>query len=259
MRSSGRSTSNVVLQWVIEKARQLTMPIRQLERDLYCIDQDFRLFGVRLGGRTTVVRMLDGSLVLHAPGPLTDADVSAIDALGPVRTLLAPNLSHHLFLATAHRRWPEAQLLAPAALQAKRRDLPFDIGIDGACPSRNLPPTFRGTLEPAFVSGIPNLDEIAFYHVPSRTLILTDIVFNMRPPQPWWTRSFMRLNGAWDSFRPPRVITSMLESRKLLRDSMDAILALDFDRVVVAHGEVLERGGRAALRDAYCWLAGGGN
>jgi len=32
------------------------------------------------------------------------------------------------------------------------------------------------------------------------------------------------------------------------------ILAWDFDRVVVAHGEVLESGGREALRQGYAWL-----
>ena len=38
------------------------------------------------------------------------------------------------------------------------------------------------------------------------------------------------------------------------RRSVDRLLGWDFDRVVVAHGEVLESGGREALRQGYAWL-----
>jgi hypothetical protein len=35
------------------------------------------------------------------------------------------------------------------------------------------------------------------------------------------------------------------------------MLAWDFDRIVIAHGEVLESGGREALRAGYAWLLAG--
>jgi hypothetical protein len=38
---------------------------------------------------------------------------------------------------------------------------------------------------------------------------------------------------------------------------LEAILALDFERVVVAHGNVVEHGGRKALRAGYEWLLSG--
>ncbi len=36
--------------------------------------------------------------------------------------------------------------------------------------------------------------------------------------------------------------------------AMEKILTWDFDRVIVCHGEVLETGGREALREGYRWL-----
>ena len=42
----------------------------------------------------------------------------------------------------------------------------------------------------------------------------------------------------------------------LLPQSIDLILAWDFERVTVAHGDVLETGGRAALRESFAWLSG---
>ena len=38
------------------------------------------------------------------------------------------------------------------------------------------------------------------------------------------------------------------------RQALERILAWDFDRVVIAHGDVLGSGGSDALRAAYSWL-----
>jgi hypothetical protein len=48
----------------------------------------------------------------------------------------------------------------------------------------------------------------------------------------------------------------MVRDRVAARMAAERILDWDFDRVIVAHGEVLERGGRDALRDALGWLVG---
>jgi hypothetical protein len=41
------------------------------------------------------------------------------------------------------------------------------------------------------------------------------------------------------------------------KQALERILAWDFDRVVIAHGEVLESGGAEALRAGYAWLLAG--
>jgi hypothetical protein len=46
----------------------------------------------------------------------------------------------------------------------------------------------------------------------------------------------------------------MVKDRAALRASVDTVLSWDFERVVVCHGEVLEHGGREALRSGFAWL-----
>ena len=46
----------------------------------------------------------------------------------------------------------------------------------------------------------------------------------------------------------------LIRDRAAARASLQAILAWDIDRVVVAHGDVLETGGCAALARGYAWL-----
>src|SRR3954471_4234785 len=71
--------------------------------------------GVRLRARTTVVRLDDGSLLLHSPAPPTEALAEELLALGPVRWLVVPNCFHHLGTPAAATRFPEAQVVGPAS------------------------------------------------------------------------------------------------------------------------------------------------
>lgn len=221
------------------------MGLQLLDRDLGVVDHRFRVGGLQLGARTTVVRRGDGGVLVISPGPLADEDAAAIAALGPVRAIVAPNLEHHLFLARALARFDEARLHAPAALASREPAL----RIDG-------PPAAvaDGSLRAVEVGGMPRLQETLFVHLPSRTLIATDLVFNLRAPAPLFTRLFMRFNGGFDRFGPTRICRSLCNDRAAVRAAIDRVLAEDFDRVIVAHGRVLASGGREALRAGFAWL-----
>jgi len=213
--------------------------------DLGVIDHPLEVAGLALGTRTTVIRRADGSVALLSPGPLGDEDAAAIAALGPVRAIVAPNLIHHLFLAGTLARFGEAKLYAPAGLAKKQPAL----AIAG-------PPSAvaDASLRAIDVGGMPKLQETLFVHAPSRTLVATDLVFNVRAPAPWFTRTFMRFNGGFDRFGPTRICRSMCKDRAAVRAAVERALAEDFDRVVVTHGQVLPSGGREALSDGFAWL-----
>ena len=49
----------------------------------------------------------------------------------------------------------------------------------------------------------------------------------------------------------------MVKDREVARAGVEAMLARQFERVVVAHGDVLEQGGPIALRAGYDWLLSG--
>jgi hypothetical protein len=236
------------------------MSINERASGLWTIDHPFTVGGLVLGARTSIIRDGAGQLALHSVGPLDDAAAAAIAALGPVTALIAPNLRHHLFVADAQRRFPQARLYAPAGLAAKRRDLTIDVLLpdDEAGALARLPPALAAVLEPIPVGGMPRLDETAWLHRPSRTLLLADLAFNIRPPAPWFTRNFMRLNGGFDRFGPTRFLRSFIVERARAQKGIERILARDFGRVVVGHGAVFEGDGRAALRREYAWLIGEG-
>jgi hypothetical protein len=224
--------------------------LEQLAEGLWVDTRPFRAGAfLEIGTRMTVVRLADGTLFLHSLVEIDAETRAALDALGPVRHLVAGNKLHHLYLAQAARTFPEAAVWGAPGLPQKCRGVRFtgELGDEA-------PPAWRADLDQLAVRGIPRMNEVVFLHRASRTLVVTDLCFNVRHSDAFATRLFMRVNGAWGRFGPSRLLRSLVRDRPALRASLERILAWDFDRVVVTHGEVLERGGRDALRAGFAWL-----
>ncbi len=221
--------------------------MRQLADGLWVVERRFSMLGLQLGGRMVVVRLGDGALLLHAPVPIDDAAASKMRELGEVRHIVAPNLMHHLALPEAAARFPQARVYAPPGLEKKRREVALH-------PLPQSSAAWEGVLEAQEIEGAPALRETVFLHGPSRTLICTDLVFHFREAEGLLTRLYLKSNGALGRMAQTKLLRSAIRDRAAARRSIDRVLAWDFDRVVMAHGQVLESGGKEALRDATAWI-----
>lgn len=225
--------------------------LTRLDDDLWVATRPLKLIVGDVGCRMTVIRLPDGGLFLHSPVALDDATRAALDQLGPVRWIVGPNKVHHFFLADYVRAYPEAQLIGAPGLPEKRRDLAFaHVLHDGGV----LP--FDAALRRRHVAGAPLMDEVVFLHPPSRTLVLTDLAFNLPPGARNEARLFHWLVGATGRFGPHRIVRFGIRDRTAARRALADVLDWDFDRVVVAHGEVLATGGKEAIRRGFAFLDG---
>ena len=90
--------------------------IRELHPGLVAIDHPLRLpGGIELGTRCCLIRLSSGGVLVHTPGPLSDDVRRAIDSLGPVRALVAPEPAPPLLPGGEHRGVP-----AGARVRARR-------------------------------------------------------------------------------------------------------------------------------------------
>ena len=215
---------------------------------LWSVAAPHRFLGLHFGTRMTVLRLPGGELWLHSVVAIDDLLEDAIDALGSVAHIVVPNLYHHLYVTEAIQRWPQARLHAPAAMRRKRPDLRIDAEL-GESPD----PGWGGVLVPLHVDG-SMLDETVFVHAPTRTLITSDLVENFDTSPHLGTRLYLKAAGLHGRVGWSRFLRLVFRDRRAARRSLDRLLGLDFDRIILAHGRVLEHGGPAAVRDAYRWL-----
>jgi len=196
----------------------------------------------------TVIRLGDGRLVLHSPVPITPELRRELDALGPVGFIVVPE-AHGAFAGPATRSFPSAELLAAPSPPRRRRSLPFHASL-----ADRPPAAWAGQVESLLVQGF-RLHEVVLFHRSSRTLVLTDLCFNIHRSESPLARLFFRANVMWRRFGPSRIIRGLAVSdRSALRQSLERLLEWDFDRIVPGHGDVIENRGPAALRAA--WLRG---
>jgi hypothetical protein len=211
-----------------------------------------RIVGMHLSTTMTVLRLSGDQLLLHSPIAMTPELRAAVEALGTVTDLYAPNTFHHMWIAEWGAAFPSARLHAPAALAKKRPDLKIDRTHDTA-----REPAFEGALDELHVDGF-FLEESVLVHPVSRTLVVADLVHHIGRPPGAWTRTYSSLMGFYDQVALSRVIRwTAFSDRAAARKSVDAILEQPFERIVVGHGTPVVSGARDALSEAYRWLPGG--
>ncbi len=217
---------------------------------LWVKEHPVRIAGLRFLTRMTVIRLNDG-LCLHSPVEIDAATRSTIAELGPVRAIIAPSTVHHLFVASAQRAFPSTRTCAIKGLEAKRKDLRFDELLGD-----EPPPMWAGQMDQVVI-GNRVMREVEFFHRASRTLVAVDLVENFRHETPGTNatlRAWMRLFGMWGRPRPAPELRWLTRDRKAARAALERLLAWDFDRAVIAHGELLNRNPHEAIREAWRWF-----
>ena len=200
--------------------------------------------------RSIIVDLGNGSLFVHSPVQLSVARPS-LDAIGHVSHIVAPNKLHHRFLGEWAAAYPDAKLYAPPGLRDKRPDLPFFADLED-----NAEPAWKSTLKQRVVRGSFFMEEVVFFHIASRTLILGDLVENHEPARfGALHRLAARANGmlAPDGSTPRNYRLTFLR-RAAARRSVEEILSWEPRRVVVMHGPCVEENARQFLQNAFAWL-----
>jgi hypothetical protein len=223
--------------------------LERLEDELWIATRPLPLWVGDVGTRMSVLRLAGSDLLIHSPVSIDPTLRAALDAIGRVRWVVGPSLVHHLFLGDYARAYPAAELWGAPGLAAKRPDLRFHRVLDGARAAE-----WDGHLAYRLFEGAPRLNEVVFWQRATRTLLLTDLAFNVQAGARNRAKLFHWLVGAGGRFGPHRIIRAAIRDRDAARRSLAKILEWDFDRVIVAHGDVLEHGGREALRAAFAFL-----
>lgn len=226
--------------------------LTQIADGLWSVEAPVRMSpGVVFPARMTVLRADDGSIVLYSPLAIDDGVAGAIEALGPVRHIIAPNVFHHLFFGPAAARFPEARTHGPSGLARKRPDLVFDRTLNADADAEPVAPG----IVTRYVQGT-GAQETALLHAPSRTLVVADLVFNIHETDTWVSSLLFRMLGVTGRVRQSPMWRAATKDRERAAASCEALLAMDWDRLVMSHGLVVETDARQQARDGLSWMLG---
>ena len=203
----------------------------------------------------TVIRLQNGGLMLHSPCEIDASTRAEIEALGKVGFIVAPGSYHYFHVASAQAAFPEAETFICPGIEIKRPGLHFDW-ILGDRPDGRWEKDFEQVL----VRGNRYIREVAFYHIPSKTLILVDVLENITEKTggvnwllKFWWKAVFRM---WNNPKPAPEYQMGWKDKKAAGKSLRRIIDWDFERIILAHGDLVEENPKETLVAAWKGVLG---
>lgn len=245
-----------------------TPTIVDIDRGLWAVDVMVKSFPLRhMPWRMTVIDGESQSLV-HSPVPLDDDTWSKVRSrLKENVHVLAPNEAHHSALSSFFSRCAadaiDAKLWLAPRLRTKLERIAPGLPLDAAselmacmAPHASFADELGEAVELQHLAGVPGLNEVVLFHRPTKTLIVTDAIVNVPEHPHGPTRAIFKMIRAYGGPKQPVLWRLRAKDRAALLVSVRAVLAWPFERVICAHGEVLEEGGREAFEEVFAWARG---
>lgn len=220
--------------------------LHNIAPNIWHTQHNFVVNGLTVSTRMSVVRLHDGSLWLHSPVPITNELKAELAALGDVKFVVAPSKMHHLFAADCMIAFPQSALFGAPGLQTKRPDLQ---GMHELQAEAELP--WQEDFEQHFFAGMPLVNETVWFHKPSRTLIVTDLLQYYQGDLSFGLKLYARLTGTLRQLAVPKTVRWLVKDRDAAHASAKKILDWPFERVVVAHNVIIENDAHAKVEKAF--------
>lgn len=211
------------------------------QSDARFFDSELELLpGVTIPIRSMLVRT-GGDTILISPVGSNEERVAVGNEL---TALVAPDLLHHRFFGTAIQRYQPGSLWAPPGFTEKLPDFaPVRVFGDDTWP-------YRGILDYLQLEGAPSKNEVVFLHHATRTLYVADLFFHITRPKGFLTPLTFRLMGIHKRFAVARILKRWVRDPDEFQRSIERMLAWDFDRIVMGHGDIVERDARGLAERA---------
>ncbi|HEV7346525.1 MAG TPA: DUF4336 domain-containing protein [Devosia sp.] len=203
--------------------------------------------------RMTIVRVGAGDLLIHSPTPLTEELRAEVEAIGTPKWIIGPNKIHYWWI-------PEWRDAFPSAIVYLARGIPERSGGRINFEHVLLDKAGRYPWDED-IATLPLagdfMTEVEFFHRPSRTLVLTDLIENFEPHKLGFVgRVLTKLGGVSDpDGQMPRDMRLTFRSqRQQLRQAVEQMISWAPERIILAHGRWYPANGVKELRRAFRWL-----
>ncbi|GBE89109.1 hypothetical protein BKA93DRAFT_460556 [Sparassis latifolia] len=232
--------------------------IREVVKDVWTFSCPFSRFGViPFGGRSTAVKLHNGDVWLLASTPLDGETKSKLAEIGPVKWIIGADRVHYLYLAEFKKEYPDAKLIAVEEVKnAKEKEGLEFHGAWGADP----PDTkygFEDDIEHCYFSGHINKD-VAFFHPASKTLMEADLLFNLPAIEQYSKTGSSGRLPIFGTLKPDTWLHKKFawmtgQDKEAMKRDVKTVAGWNFERIIPCHGDVIEKDGNAAWRQAFQW------
>ena len=238
--------------WIDNRAAD-SLGMLSFAKNIWTMDGDevhmFRVLPFKT--RMTIIRLQTGGLWLHSPVQPTAERQRAVEQLGQVEHLIAPNKIHSLGIQPWSSLYPSATVWASPGFSRRHPDIQVDITL-----KTDIRAPWSKDIDLCVIQGHAFLDEVIFLHKDSGTLIVTDLIQkHERSGESWFWRLVKRLVGVLGEQGGTSLdIKLTVHDKRAMKQSIETVLDWDFDNLILAHVHCIQGGAKQAVRRAFEWL-----
>lgn len=222
-----------------------------IKDQIWILEYPIRFAAMDLFGRMTIIKLENGDLLIHDPCKINESVKSEIDKIGEVKYIVAPGTYHHLFVTEFQQQYPNAETFLCPGLEKKRPDIQFEWMLGNKADHR-----WGNEIDQVLVQGSRYISEVAFFHKPSKTLILVDLLENIGDDfqhpvslllRFWWKVVYKM----WNNPKAAPEYQMGWGRKDIVKQGLDKILSWQAERIILAHGELVENNVDDVLRTAW--------
>ncbi len=221
-----------------------------IPNQIWIKEYPIRYAGCTFNSRMTIVRLSSSQLMIHSPCKIDCHTRERILSLGEVAFIVAPGSYHYFYIRSAQQAFPNAKTFVCPGVSQKCRGIKIDGILDD-----NIQESWQTDFEQVLIRGSLFIKEVAFFHKPSKTLILTDLIENFTDKtgnvnwilKIWWKVVFQM----WNNPKPAPEYQLGWINRRAAKQSLKRVLEWDFEKIIIAHGELIESNAKGVALRAW--------
>jgi hypothetical protein len=205
--------------------------------------------------RMTILRLQDGSLILHSPTRFNSALHRSIENIGAIKYLVAPNTAHWMFVKRWQEHCPAVQTWAAPGVAKRAPVRRAGVRLDHELCS-DVPVPWSAEIDQVLIEGV-GFAEVAFLHKPSKSIVLTDLAQNLEVGKlPALLRPAARMIGVVEpNARAPIYLRAIIRmKRKQASAAARQLVSFQPDFVIFSHGQWYSERATERLTQSLRWL-----
>ncbi len=191
--------------------------------------------------RSVLVALPTAQILISPGSQLTEEQLRSA---GNVTDLVVTNLFHCAGILKALKVFPKARVWGVPGCKEAKPDIPWtDILTYDAW-------LYSNELKMHGLKGMPKVNEVVFLHLPSKSLIVADLCFNMLDSKGFGAWLILSLFGTYKKLAVSKFFMSAVKNREAFVDSLQQLFLMEFDQIIVSHGSNVPANGKEILKQA---------
>lgn len=188
--------------------------------------------------QTPIIHLSSANVMISPGSNLSDEQIVKQNN---ITDIVGPNLFHCSGISKVQKFFPNSKTWAPTGIEKYKPNLKVNNILD----DNSWP--YQSELALITLKGAPRINEFLFFHKKSKTLIVTDICFNLTEARGLGAWLILNIFGTYRRLAMSKLYLKGIIDKPAFEKSLSQIFLYDFENIIINHGQNITTNAREKL------------